>query len=128
MISANIDSVRERIAAACSRAGRRPDDVTLIAVTKTFPPERIREAVRAGITDIGENYVQELLPKREALAGEPIRWHFIGHLQSNKVRQVAAWVVMVHALDSRTLARELDARAARRRENHRRARGSQHNR
>lgn len=113
MISANIDSVRERIAAACSRAGRRPDDVTLIAVTKTFPPERIREAVRAGITDIGENYVQELLPKREALAGEPIRWHFIGHLQSNKVRQVVEWVAMVHALDSRTLAHELDARAAR---------------
>jgi hypothetical protein len=113
MISANIDSVRERIAAACSRAGRRPDDVTLIAVTKTFPPERIREAVRAGITDIGENYVQELLPKREALAGEPIRWHFIGHLQSNKVRQVVEWVVMLHALDSRTLAGELDARAAR---------------
>jgi pyridoxal phosphate enzyme (YggS family) len=113
MISANIDSVRERIAAACSRAGRRPDDVTLIAVTKTFPPERIREAVRAGITDIGENYVQELLLKREALAEVPIRWHFIGHLQSNKVRQVVDWVVMVHALDSRTLAHELDARAAR---------------
>jgi len=112
MISANIDRVRERIAAACGRSGRRPEEITLVAVTKTFPPERIREAVRAGISDIGENYVQELLPKREALAGEEIRWHFIGHLQSNKVRSVAAWVTMVHALESRSLARELDVRAA----------------
>jgi len=112
MISANIDRVRERIAAACGRAGRRPEDVTLVAVTKTFPPEQVREAVRAGIRDIGENYVQELLPKREALAGEDVRWHFIGHLQSNKVRSVAGWVTMVHALESLSLARELDARAA----------------
>lgn len=113
MISANIDRVREKIAAACTRAGRRPEDVTLVAVTKTFPPDRIREAVRAGVGDVGENYVQELLPKREALVGEPVRWHFIGHLQSNKVRYLADWVTMVHALESVSLARELDARAAR---------------
>ncbi len=113
MISANIESVRGRIAAACRRAGRRPEDVTLVAVSKTFPAERIREVVRAGVSDIGENYVQEVLPKREALAGEPIRWHFIGHLQSNKAKSVAAWVTLVHALDSRALAQELDARAAR---------------
>jgi hypothetical protein len=113
MISANIESVRERIAAACRRAGRRPEDITLVAVSKTFPAERIREVVRAGVSDIGENYVQEVLPKREALAGEPVRWHFIGHLQSNKAKSIAAWVTMVHALDSRALAQELDARAAR---------------
>ena len=113
MISANIDRVRERIAAACTRAGRRPEDVTLVAVTKTFPLEQIREAVRAGVCDIGENYVQELLSKREALAEEPVRWHFIGHLQSNKVRYLADWVTMVQALESVSLARELDARAAR---------------
>lgn len=113
MISANIDRVRERIAAACTRAGRRPEDVTLVAVTKTFPPDWVREAVRAGVCDIGENYVQELLSKREALAEEPVRWHFIGHLQSNKVRYVADWVTMVQALESVSLARELDARAAR---------------
>ena len=113
MISANIDRVRERIAAACMRAGRRPEDVTLVAVTKTFPPDRVREAVRAGVCDIGENYVQELLSKREALAEEPVQWHFIGHLQSNKVRYLADWVTMVQALESVSLARELDARAAR---------------
>jgi len=113
MISANIESVRERIAAACRRAGRRPEDITLVAVSKTFPAERIREVVRAGVSDIGENYVQEVLPKREALAGEPVRWHFIGHLQSNKAKSIASWVTMVHALDSRALAQELDTRAAR---------------
>ncbi|MCC6398289.1 MAG: YggS family pyridoxal phosphate-dependent enzyme [Bacteroidetes bacterium] len=113
MISANIESVRERIAAASRRAGRRPEDVTLVAVSKTFPAERIREVVRAGVSDIGENYVQELLPKRDALAGEPVRWHFIGHLQTNKAKSVAAWVTMVHALDSQALAQELDTRAAR---------------
>jgi len=113
MISANIESVRGRIAAACRRAGRRPEDITLVAVSKTFPAERIREVVRAGVSDIGENYVQEVLPKREALAGEPIRWHFIGHLQSNKAKSIAAWVTMVHTLDSQALAQELDARAAR---------------
>jgi len=113
MISANIESVRGRIAAASRRAGRRPEDVTLVAVSKTFPAERIREVVRAGVSDIGENYVQELLPKRDALAGEPVRWHFIGHLQTNKAKSVAAWVTMVHALDSRALAQELDTRAAR---------------
>lgn len=113
MISANIESVRGRIAAASRRAGRRPEDVTLVAVSKTFPAERIREVVRAGVSDIGENYVQELLPKRDALAGEPVRWHFIGHLQTNKAKSVAAWVTMVHALDSQALAQELDTRAAR---------------
>jgi len=112
MISANIDRVRAGIAAACRRSNRRQEDVTIIAVTKTFPAERIRDAVRAGLPDIGENYVQELLPKHEALSGEAIRWHFIGHLQSNKVKSVAEWVYLVHALESRSLAKELDARAA----------------
>ena len=111
MISANIDRVRAGIAAACQRSGRRPDEVTLIAVTKTFPAEQIREAVRAGVADIGENYVQELLPKHEELSGEAIRWHFIGHLQSNKVKYIAPWVTMVQALDNRSLAEELDRRA-----------------
>jgi len=111
MISANIDRIRAGIAAACQRSGRRPEDVTLIAVTKTFPADRIREAVRAGCADIGENYVQELLPKHEELSGEAIRWHFIGHLQSNKVKYIVPWVTMVHAVDNRSLAEELDRRA-----------------
>jgi pyridoxal phosphate enzyme (YggS family) len=79
-------------------------------VTKTFPAERIRDAIRAGVPDIGENYVQELLPKHEALSGEAIRWHFIGHLQSNKVKYIAPWVTLIHALDNRSLAEELDRR------------------
>lgn len=111
MISANIDRVRAGIAAACQRAGRRPEEVTLIAVTKTFPASLVREAVRAGCADIGENYVQELLPKHDELSGEAIRWHFIGHLQSNKVKYIAPWVTMVHAVDNRSLAEELDRRA-----------------
>lgn len=110
MISANIDRVRAGIAAACRRSNRRQEDVTIIAVTKTFPAERIRDAVRAGLPDIGENYVQELLPKHEALSGEAIRWHFIGHLQSNKVKYIAPWVILIHALDNRSLAEELDRR------------------
>ncbi len=113
MISTNIDTLRERIAAASRRSGRRPEDVTLVAVAKTFPAERVDEAVRAGVVDIGENYVQELLGKRAALAARDIRWHFVGHLQSNKVRQIAEWIHLVHALDSASVARELDGRAAR---------------
>jgi len=112
MISANIEQIRERIASACRRAGRRPEEVTLLAVAKTFPAELVGEAVRAGVVDIGENYVQELLGKREALSSPDIRWHFIGHLQSNKVRQIAEWIHLVHALDSMSLARDLNGRAA----------------
>lgn len=112
MISANIDNIRARIASACRRSGRQPEEVTLLAVAKTFPAEVVAEAVRAGVVDIGENYVQELLAKRASLSSPGIRWHFIGHLQSNKVRQIAGWVHLVHALDTTALARELNGRAA----------------
>lgn len=112
MIRENVDWIRERIATACQKAGRSSLEVTLVAVTKTFPADKIREAVAAGVSDIGENYVQELLGKRETLEGEPIRWHFIGHLQSNKAKYVARWLHLIHAVDSIGLARELDKRAA----------------
>ncbi len=112
MISANIAAVQERIASACRRAGRQKEEVTLVGVTKTFPAEMVREAVRAGMRDIGENYVQEALRKRDLVTEPDVRWHFIGHLQSNKVKSVAEWVHLVHALESRSLAKELDARAA----------------
>lgn len=112
MIPANVNTIRGRIAAACQRAGRRPDDVTLVAVSKTFPAERVREAVEVGVLDIGENYVQELLEKREKLADAAIRWHFIGHLQSNKVKYIAPWVTLIHAVDTVGLVREIDNRAA----------------
>jgi pyridoxal phosphate enzyme (YggS family) len=111
MIRANLDAVRERIRRRCEAAGRSPDEVTLVAVAKTFPPEAVREAVRCGLRDIGENYVQELAGKRQLLAGEDIRWHFVGHLQRNKVKAIGPWIHLIHAVDSAGLAREIDRRA-----------------
>jgi pyridoxal phosphate enzyme (YggS family) len=87
--------------------------VTLVAVAKTFPAGAVREAIRAGVADIGENYVQELLGKRRELQDVPVRWHFIGHLQSNKVRHLADWVHAIHAVDSEHLVREINRRAER---------------
>jgi pyridoxal phosphate enzyme (YggS family) len=111
MISEHIKATRGRIQDACRRAGRDPDEVTLVAVAKTFPADAIRQAIDSGTVDIGENYVQELLRKREALPEAGIRWHFIGHLQSNKVKSIAGWVHMIHAVDTVGLAREIDKRA-----------------
>jgi len=112
MISENINALRETISRSCVRAGRSPSEITLVAVAKTFPPSAIREAIEGGVADIGENYVQELLAKRGELAGADLRWHFIGHLQSNKVRSIAGWIHMIHAVDSLPLALEIDRRAA----------------
>jgi len=112
MISESIDAIRRRMTLACRRAGRDPSDVTLVAVAKTFPVEAVREAVRAGAADIGENYVQELIGKRQQLAEAGVRWHFIGHLQSNKVKYIADWIHMIHAVDAEPLVREIDRRAA----------------
>ena len=112
MISENIETLRGRIARACDRSRRDPAGVTLVAVSKTFPVEAVRDAVRAGVHDIGENYVQELLGKRGVLSDDTVRWHFIGHLQSNKVRQIAGWITMIHALDTPALALEVDRRAS----------------
>ena len=111
MIPANVKMVRERVARCCERIGRDPADVTLVAVAKTFPADMVREVVRAGVADIGENYVQELQHKRSVLGDEGIRWHFIGHLQSNKARMVAPCAHLIHAVDSVALGRELDRRA-----------------
>jgi PLP dependent protein len=111
MIPANVKMIRERIARCCERIGRDPAEVTLVAVAKTFPAEMVREVVSAGVRDIGENYVQELQQKRGALNDQNIRWHFIGHLQSNKARMVAPFAHLIHAVDSVGLARELDRRA-----------------
>ena len=109
----NIARVRERIAHAAGRAGRAEDAVTLIAVTKTIPPERIQAAYEAGIRDFGENYVQEAMEKRrDSLLGwADARWHFIGHLQSNKARDVAGRFAVIHSVDSVSLARALGKRA-----------------
>jgi len=104
-------SVCERIAGACARAGRDPSGVRLVAVTKTFPPERIRELLVCGHGLIGENRVQEALAKMEALGPGPI-WHLVGHLQTNKARQAVGRFELIHGVDSERLGREIERRAA----------------
>jgi pyridoxal phosphate enzyme (YggS family) len=113
-IAERLAEVRARIDRAALAAGRDPGEVRLVAVSKTKPPEAIREAYAAGQRAFGENYAQELATKAEALADLPdIEWHFIGHLQTNKAKVVARWARVVHTLDSAALARELAKRAAR---------------
>ena len=104
MLQKRINEIKEKI----ERAGGK--DVTLIAVTKTHPPEVINEAIDCGVTDIGENKVQEILAKYEYV--KPVRWHLIGHLQTNKVRQIIDKVCMIHSLDSMNLANEIEKRCA----------------
>lgn len=104
----NIVQVQERMAAACHRAGRQVEEVKLIAVSKTFPAERIREAYEAGLRDFGENRVQEAAPKIAALEGLEITWHLIGHLQSNKAKRARELFHWVHSVDSVYLAQKLD--------------------
>jgi pyridoxal phosphate enzyme (YggS family) len=112
MVRENVAIVKGRIAAACHRVGRNPSDITLVAVAKTFSEAQVEEAVNAGVKDIGENYVQELLRKKDRLGNPDIRWHFIGHLQSNKARYVADWIFLVHVVDTFGLAEEIHRRAA----------------
>lgn len=112
-IGANLAAVRARIAAAARAAQREPAAVTLIAVSKLQPAAAIREAYAAGQRDFGENYVQELAEKRAALADlAGIRWHFIGHLQSRKARELADGRITVHGLDSDSALTKLAATAA----------------
>jgi pyridoxal phosphate enzyme (YggS family) len=111
-IASRLAAVRATIAAACERVGRDPGGVTLVGVSKTHPVETVREALAAGLDDLGENRAQELVPKAEAAgaAGLTPRWHFIGHLQRNKVRQVLPHVAVLHSLDSTRLAEEIERR------------------
>ena len=106
--------VQERITAACRRAGRQPEEIRLVAVSKTFPPERIREAFVAGLRAFGENRVQEANAKRPALADLDITWHLVGHLQTNKVKAACELFHWVHSVDSLRLAQKLDQTAAER--------------
>ena len=112
----DLAAVRGRIAAAAARSGRRADAVTIVAVTKGHPLERVREAVAAGLGDVGENRVQEAAAKQAAwgagAAGAPVRWHLIGHLQRNKARLAAGRFALIHSLDSARLADALEAAAA----------------
>jgi pyridoxal phosphate enzyme (YggS family) len=107
----NIARVRERIAEACHRSGRRPDEVRLVAVSKTVPAERIRQAYEAGLREFGENRVQEAEAKRGALSDLTVTWHLVGHLQTNKARLARELFHWVHSVDSLRVAQKLDQAA-----------------
>jgi len=114
-IAENLRRVQDGIAEVCRRTGRNLQEVTLVAVSKTVDPVRVAEAIQAGVTDVGENWVQEALPKRpavEQLEPRRVRWHMIGHLQTNKVKKALAVFDLVQGVDSLHLAQELDGRAA----------------
>lgn len=108
-IAYRLQAVRDRIQAASAAAGRPPDAVRLIAVSKTFPAQAVREACQAGQHAFGENYLQEARSKIEAVSDLPLEWHFIGPLQSNKTRPVATLFSWVHTVDRLKLAERLSA-------------------
>ena len=107
-VADNLRAVRSRIEAAARRAGRDPGSVTLVAVSKTFGVDHVRAAAAAGQRDFGENKVQEGLQKIDAAADNEIRWHLIGHLQSNKAKKAAGAFAVIHSVDSLELLRRLD--------------------
>ena len=109
-LSANIGAIRQRIAAACERAGRPPDSITLLAITKSHPPETVAAAARCGLALFGENKVQEAKAKIPLCPGH-LRWHMVGHLQTNKCRDAVDLFEMVQSVDSLHLAEELNKRA-----------------
>jgi pyridoxal phosphate enzyme (YggS family) len=112
-IEGNVARLNERISRAAARAGRRVDEITLVAVTKTFPPELVQEAWDAGLRELGENRVQEAEPKvlwfRER--GTPLKWHMVGHLQRNKVKTAVDLFDVIQSVDSPRLAREISRRS-----------------
>ncbi|OGP83215.1 MAG: YggS family pyridoxal phosphate enzyme [Deltaproteobacteria bacterium RBG_16_54_11] len=111
-IEKNLRRVRERMEHAAAKAGRDPREIKLMAVTKTVTVERIREAMEAGATIFGENYVQEARSKIEEIGQAGIQWHLIGHLQTNKARYAVRLFDLIHSVDGITVARDLDKRAA----------------
>ena len=108
-IKTNIDEIRNKIKKAAELSGRGEEDITLIAVTKTYSPDAINEAIDCGVTDIGENKVQEIVEKFDKV--RPVRWHLIGHLQTNKVKYIIDKVDMIHSVDSQRLMDEIDRQA-----------------
>ncbi|MFH1092480.1 MAG: YggS family pyridoxal phosphate-dependent enzyme, partial [Pseudomonadota bacterium] len=110
-LKTRLDEVNRRIKAACRRAGRNPAEVRLVAVSKTVPAEVVQGGIQAGVTILGENYVQEAQKKIEALGRENVAWHFIGRLQSNKANYAVKLFDLIHSVDSYKLALELDRRA-----------------
>ncbi|HEU4520876.1 MAG TPA: YggS family pyridoxal phosphate-dependent enzyme [Thermoanaerobaculia bacterium] len=110
-IRANLTAVERRIEAACQRAGRRREEITLVAVSKTFPAGDVEAAVAAGASDVGENRVQEARDKKPAVAAGA-RWHLIGHLQSNKAKDAVRLFEVIHTIDSESLAERVGRAAA----------------
>lgn len=110
MLKDNFETVEKNIAAACARAGRDRSEVTLIAVSKTKPVDMLREVYEAGARDFGENKVQEICEKYDKLPSD-IKWHMIGHLQRNKVKQVIDKATLIHSVDSYRLAQEISVQA-----------------
>jgi pyridoxal phosphate enzyme (YggS family) len=109
-LDGNLKSVRQTIAQSAERAGRDPNQVVVVAVTKGFPVERVREAIAAGLRIFGENRVQEALPKIDEIGPAGVDWHLIGHLQTNKVKFIEGRFQMVQSVDGVGLAQTLDAR------------------
>lgn len=109
-IKKNLEDVKERIAEAAGRSNRKAEDITLIAVTKTHSAEMINEAISLGVKDIGENKVQEILEKYDSVK-KGVRWHLIGHLQTNKVKYIIDKVYMIHSVDSVKLMDEIERQA-----------------
>ncbi len=109
-IRSNVETIQERIARAALFAGRKPEDVTMVAVTKTVDSEAAREVMQAGVLELGENRVQSFLDKYAVLGDEP-NWHIIGHLQTNKVKYIVGKVKLIHSVDSVHLAEEISKKA-----------------
>ncbi len=114
MVSENFHKIREKVAVICQKLGRDPDDITIIGVTKTAEADQIKEAADSGLKDIGENRVQEAQRKFPSLDqwGVKVRRHMIGHLQTNKVKQVLQYFDIIHSVDSLDLAAEIEKRSA----------------
>ena len=109
-IKDNVEHIKGLIAESAIKSGRKPEDILLVAVTKLHSPAEINEAIDAGITDIGENKVQEVLEKYDKV--KPTNWHLIGHLQTNKVKNIVDKVDLIHSVDSLHLAKEIEKRSA----------------
>lgn len=107
----NLSNLKTQIANACETYGRNAEEITLVAVSKTFPDSDVLEAFNAGQVNFGENKVQEMVKKFDVLSNYPIKWHLIGHLQTNKVKYVADFVHLIHSVDSFKLALEIDKHA-----------------
>ena len=111
MMQKRLEKIQQRISQAAEACGRHPDDVRLVAVSKTMPKEMLAQAVEAGVDTLGENYVQEAREKFNQLYTLPVAWHFIGHLQSNKAKYVVKIFDLIHSVDSLKLAREINKQA-----------------